>query len=88
MFLFLSPDEPDEPDYLFFFQRMTRITRIYFSLSPDEPDEPDGWRNVLSGSSGLSGDYKTTYFTKDNLCNQCNLLTKKKLRAVRVVRWQ
>ena len=25
-----------------------------------------------------SGDYKTTYFTKDNLCNQCNLLTKEK----------
>ena len=47
-----------------------------FSLSPDATDEPDGWRNVLSGSSGLSGDYKTTYFTTDNLYNQCNLLTK------------
>ena len=31
---------------------------------------------------------KTTYFTKDNLCNQCNLLTKEKLRVVRAIRWQ
>ena len=29
---------------------------VLFS-SPDEPDEPDGWRNVLSGQSGASGDY-------------------------------
>ena len=31
---------------------------------------------------------KTTYSTKDNLCNQCNLLTKEKLRVVRAIRWQ
>ena len=34
----------------------TKITNLFFLLSPDEPDEPDGWRNVMSGSSGLSGD--------------------------------
>ena len=72
----------------FFVNGFHRFHGIYFSLSPDEPDEPDGWRNVISGSSGSSGDYKTTYFTKDNLFNQCNLLTKEKLRVVRVVRWQ
>ena len=25
---------------------------------------------------------------RDNLCNQCNLLTTKKLRVVRAIRWQ
>ena len=62
----------------FFVNGFHRFHGIYFSLSPDEPDEPDGWRNVISGSSGSSGDYKTTYFTKDNLFNQCNLLTEEK----------
>ena len=61
---------------IFFANGFHELHEFIFSLSPDKPDEPDGWRNVLSGSSGLSGDYKTTYFTKDNLYNQCNLLTK------------
>ena len=59
---------------LIFFLLPTDDTNItdFLSLSPDEPDEPDGWRNVLSGSSGLSGDD----FYDSNI------------RVVRIIRWQ
>lgn len=52
--LFLSTYYTDCTDF-FLTTNSTNITNIF--LSPDEPDEPDGWRNVMSGSSGLSGDY-------------------------------
>ena len=51
----------------FFCQRIARTSRILF-LSPDEPDEPDGWRNVMSGSSGLSGD---DLYDSESSCCPC-----------------